>query len=140
VTKKKPESELLALLRKHDATVVDLALGLRSIVLEAAPSANETVYDAGYTISDAFSFSDRWQDSFCMVTVYSKHVNLMFTHGARLSDPKRQLRGSGKQIRHLQVRTREDLDSEVLHHFLAAAIAQSQADLLDSEARRRLPK
>jgi hypothetical protein len=73
--------------------------------------------------SDAFSFNDRWQDSFCMVVVYTKHVNLMFTHGAKLPDPDRRLRGSGKQIRHLQVKSEDDLQNEVLRHFLNAAIA-----------------
>jgi hypothetical protein len=129
VSAKDPEKELLAQLRRYDPAVVDLALGLRSVVLDAAPSANETVYDAGYTVSDVFSFTERWQDSFCMVTTYSKHVNLMFTHGAKLADPRRRLRGKGKQFRHLQVKSREDLDSEVLRHFLDAAIAQAQTEL-----------
>ena len=126
---KSPEKELLALLRRYDRAVVDLALALRSVVLDAAPSANETVYDAGYTVSDVFSFTDRWQDSFCMVTTYSKHVNLMFTHGAKLADPGRRLRGKGKQFRHLQLKTRADLDSGDLRHFLDAAIAKAHTHL-----------
>jgi hypothetical protein len=122
---KRPSKELLALLADYDPAIVKLFLALRSLVVETAPAANETVYDAGYTISDVFSFTDRWQDSFCMVTIYSKHANLGFTHGASLADPERKLRGKGKQLRHLQVRTEGDLENEDLREFLNAAIAKA---------------
>jgi hypothetical protein len=124
----KPERELRALLAERDPAVVHLALSLRSVVIDAAPTANEIVYDAGYAISDIFTFTDRWQDSFCYVATYRKHVNLGFSHGASLPDPARRLRGKGKQMRHLQVRTEDDLRDEMLRHFLDAAIAQAQND------------
>jgi hypothetical protein len=126
---KKPSKELLGLLADHDPAVVRLALALRSLVLELAPDANETVYDASYTVSDIFSFTDRWQDSFCMVATYRRHANLVFTHGARLADPGRRLRGSGKQLRHLQVRTEADLQNSDLRDFLHAAIAKARQDI-----------
>jgi hypothetical protein len=129
MAKQKPEKELLALIADHDPGIVQLALDLRSMILDAAPDARETVYDARYTISDIFSFTERWQDSFCMVAVYSKHVSLVFTHGARLPDPHRLLRGSGKQLRHLQARTEDDLQNDALRHFLEAAIARAREEL-----------
>jgi hypothetical protein len=127
---KKPNKELLELLADHEPAVVKLALALRSLVVETAPTANEIVYDAGYTISDIFSFTQRWQDSFCFIATYSKHVNLGFTHGAKLADPERRLRGKGKQLRHLQVRTEEDLQNEDLRTFLIAAIAHAQDEVV----------
>jgi hypothetical protein len=125
---KKPGRQLLDLLAEHDPAVVQLALGLRSLVLDLAPDANETVYDAGYTVSDIFSFTERWQDSFCMVTTYKRHVNLVFTRGARLPDPGRRLRGSGKQLRHLRVRTEDDLQNSDLRDFLDAAVARARSE------------
>jgi hypothetical protein len=122
---KRPSKELLALLADYDPAIVKLVLALRSLVIETAPAANEIVYDAGYTISDVFSFTDRWQDSFCMITIYRKHANLGFTHGASLADRGRKLRGKGKQFRHLQVRTEDDLENEDLREFLNAAIAKA---------------
>src|SRR5262245_53238441 len=99
----KPSKELTALLAKRDTAVIERYLGLRSLPLNVAPAARETVDDAGYTVSDIFSFTDRWQDSFCMVSCHARHVNLVFTWGARLPDPERRLQGKGKQMRHLQV-------------------------------------
>jgi hypothetical protein len=130
---KKPSKELLALLADRDAAVVELYLGLRALVLKVAPAARETVYDAGYTVSDIFSFTDRWQDSFCMISCHARHVNLVFTWGARLADPERKLQGKGKQMRHLQVRTAEELQGEDLRHFLAAAITRAQQEPPRSE-------
>jgi hypothetical protein len=136
---KKPGKELLDLLADHDPVVVRLALALRSMVLELAPDANETVYDASYTVSDIFSFTDRWQDSFCMVATYGRHVNLVFTHGSRLADPGRRLRGSGKQLRHLQVRTEADLQNSDLGDFLNAAIVKARQDIQDAGDADTLP-
>jgi hypothetical protein len=130
---KKPGKELLDLLADHDPVVVRLALALRSLVLELAPDANETVYDASYTVSDIFSFTDRWQDSFCMVATFTRHVNLVFTHGAKLVDPGRRLRGSGKQLRHFQVRTEADLQNGDLRDFLSAAIVKAQRDIENAD-------
>jgi hypothetical protein len=123
---KKPGKELLELLGEHDAAVVELYLELSSLVVKLTPEANEIVYDAGYTVTDAYSFNERWQDSFCMITIHRKHVNLGLTHGAALADPERRLRGKGKQYRHIQVRTADDLKSEDLLHFLNAAIEHAR--------------
>jgi hypothetical protein len=126
---KKPSKELLDLLAEHDPSVVELYLALRSLIVETAPSAKETVYQASYTISDIFSFTDRWQDSFCFVTIHSKHANLGFSQGARLKDPYRKLEGKGNQMRHIKVKSLEDLQNEDLRHFLNAAITLAQEEI-----------
>ncbi len=131
---KNAEQQLRTLLAKHDPDIVHLVLSLRSLVREVAPDANEIVYDAGYTVSDIFSFTDRWQDSFCYIAPFSKHVNLGFTWGAKLPDPGRRLRGKGKQMRHLQVRSDDDIESDDLRTLLEAAIAKGRLDKSASRA------
>ncbi len=123
---RKPGKELLALLAERDPAVAQLALALRALVLEEAPTARETVYDAGYTVAVHFSFTDRWQDAFCYVAVYARHVNLGFNRGADLPDPERRLKGTGKRMRHLTVRTEDDLRQQYVRDLLDAARAKAE--------------
>jgi hypothetical protein len=126
VSVRKPGKELLALLAERDPAVAKLALALRALILERAPAARETVYDAGYTVAVHFSLTDRWQDAFCYVAVYSRHVNLGFNRGAELPDPGRRLRGTGKRMRHLKVRTEDDLREQFLRDLVDATTAKAE--------------
>lgn len=121
---RKPPTELLELLRPHPDDVVQHALWLRRLVLSVAPATSEVVFDTYNAVSVAFTYSERWQDAFCHLAVYSKHVNLGFNRGAALPDPDHHLQGTGKQIRHLSIRSAADLNEELLRHFLELAHAQ----------------
>jgi hypothetical protein len=108
----------------YDKRIVDLALAVRKIVLEEAPSASEIVFDANYTISIILTFTGRVKESFCFVTSHLKHVNLVFNRGAELSDPHSLLQGSGKQMRHIQIKKTADLDLP-LREYIQLAIDRS---------------
>jgi hypothetical protein len=119
---RKPSKELQTLLAEYDPAIRNLASGLRSLVLELAPTAKETVYDAGYAVSVHFSFTDRWQDGFCMVVIYNRHVNLGFHRGAALPDPEKRLKGKGKFMRHVRVQSEADLQEASVRELLRVAI------------------
>jgi hypothetical protein len=58
---------------------------------------------------------------FAYVGVYKAHVNVGFYLGSTLRDPKRLLLGSGKRMRHVQVKPGEHLDSAALRALIDAA-------------------
>lgn len=111
-------------LAPYDQPVAELALAVRALVLEQAPSAIEMIYDAYSAVALGYSFTGRLKDGFCHVAVYSGHVNLGFNHGASLPDPRGVLDGSGKQVRHIPVRNRDDLKKPWLRRYVRAAIRQ----------------
>ena len=117
-----PSQELLSLLDDYDPVIAALALGVRELVLEEAPEANEFIYDGAYTVAVHFTPTSRWQDAFCHITAHTKHVNLGFSRGTELPDPKKKLKGTGKLIRHLSVSGSDDLDNPDLRVFLRAAL------------------
>jgi len=51
-----PDPQLLGYLAAYDRTIADLALALREIILDEAPSASESVYQV-YTVAIWFGFS-----------------------------------------------------------------------------------
>lgn len=115
--------EYLRLLSRYSTTVRELALATRKVILEAAPEANEFVYEV-YTIADHFTLSDRPSDAFVFTTTHTSWVNLGFNFGARLPDPHALLRGDGKLMRHARIAEATDLELPGLHELIRAAIAQ----------------
>jgi len=119
-----PDPRLLGFLAAYDPSITERALALREIVLEAAPQAIESIYDAYSAVAIGFSFTGRLKDTFCHIATYAHHVNLGFNHGATLPDPQNILQGAGKAVRHIRITRESDLESPWLPHYLEAAMAQ----------------
>jgi hypothetical protein len=125
-----PSEELIRLLSQFDLKVGELALELREMVFQQAPGAVEKLVRV-YALVFWYSLTGKMGDAFCQVVVYTKGVNLMFNRGAELEDPDGVLVGEGKIIRHIKVRTPEDLKNPYLRKFIRAAL--KHAKLIESE-------
>jgi hypothetical protein len=118
-----PDPQLLGYLTAYDRAIADLALALREIILEEAPSASESVYQV-YTVAIWFGFSGKMKDMFCYITTHAGHINLGFPRGAALPDPSRVLQGEGKAMRHIQLKSMSDLERPFVRRYIQAAIEQ----------------
>ena len=120
-----PSEELIIMLSDFEVSVGELALGLREIILKVAPQARETLYKT-YEVTMWYSLTDKVMQGFCHVSVHKKHVNLGFFRGVDLNDPDRLLEGSGKQMRHIKIRSAEDLKQPHIKTFVKAAVQNSR--------------
>src|SRR5947209_14740730 len=102
-------ADLIKFLRPYDPQVQELALKVRALVLAEMAPCYENIYDAYSAVAIGYGTSDRLRDGIFHIAVYSSHVNLGFNFGATLDDPHGILEGSGKQIRHISIRTPADL-------------------------------
>jgi hypothetical protein len=119
-----PDRRLLSYLAAYDRHISNLTLALRDVVLEEAPEAIESVVKT-YAVSIGFSFTGKpLKDGFCHIVTYSTHVNLGFNHGARLPDPNRVLKGTGKSVRHIQFTRQSELELPFVRRYLQSAIEQ----------------
>ena len=50
-----------------------------------------------------------------------KHLNLGFFYGAHLADPDNLLEGSGKDLRHLKIRSAADLEKPAVRRLIEDA-------------------
>jgi len=117
-----PDAQLLSYLAGYDRHVSGLALAVREMVLEEAPSAIESIVKT-YAVVIAFSFTGKpLKDGFCHVVTYSSYVNLGFNRGALLPDPGRVLKGTGKLIRHIRLECESDLERLYLRRYIQTAI------------------
>jgi hypothetical protein len=134
-----PPSDLKKFLRPYDREVQQLALSLRSLVLEEMAPCYENIYDAYSAVAIGYGTSDRLGDGVFHIAVYSKHVNLGFNDGATLPDPKGILQGNGNRIRHLSIKSESDLARPEIRAYIRRAKkkALAEARKLGEKPRRK---
>jgi hypothetical protein len=88
--------------------------GLRSFVKGTVPGAKETVNAWGIPTFEA-------KDPFCFYMVGKNHVTFGFHYGTSLEDPQGLLEGTGKNIRHVKLRSLEELKQRGLRELVQAA-------------------
>lgn len=64
---------------------------------------------------------DEKEGQFCGVFIYNTHVQISFSKGAHIADAKNLLSGSGKSRRHINFKTREDVNDKDLKKLLVQA-------------------
>lgn len=116
-----PPPELIKFLKPYDRAIQDLALKLRSLVLEEMAPCYENIYDAYSAVAIGYGSSDRLRDGIFHIAVCFKHVNLGFNHGATLDDPLGILKGTGNQIRHISIKTPADLARPEIRAYIRRA-------------------
>lgn len=134
---RKPSPQLLDLLADCAPALVHIALALRKVILAEAPDAEEVLYSV-YAQVIVYRYPERKRGAFCYIAVYRNHVNLGFYFGASLPDPHRLLRGTGKQMRHIQVDSPESIDAGYLRPYIRSAM-----DLIGEPAiasKKKLPR
>ena len=88
--------------------------GLKKVVKELVPGTKETVNAWGVPTFVA-------QNPFAFYMVAKKHVTFGFPFATSLPDPEGLLEGTGKNMRHVKLRTSEDLDKKGLPELIVAA-------------------
>ena len=114
-----PDFQLL--LNIKDQGVVALFCDLREYILELYPDSNELLYHT-HALTAVFSISEKLSDAFCMLPIYTNHLNLGFNKGTLLKDPNKLLTGTGKLIRHIDVKKSSDYRNSAVKTLIKEAI------------------
>ena len=101
--------------KEGNPELVAVVRALRSFVKKVAPATKETVNAWGIPTFEQ-------PDPFCFFMVGKKHVTFGFHFGTSLEDPEGLLEGTGKNIRHVKLRTMEDLEKKGLRALVQAAV------------------
>ena len=109
------------LLDFKDQEVIDLFSDLRQYILELHPDSNELLYHT-HALTAVFSISEKLSDAFCMLPIYTNHLNLGFNKGTLLTDPNKLLTGTGKLIRHIDVKKPSDYRNPKVTELIKEAI------------------
>ena len=101
--------------------VIDLFTNLRQYILELYPDSNELLYHT-HALTAVFSISEKLSDAFCMIPIYTNHLNLGFNKGTLLKDPNNLLTGTGNLIRHIDIKETTDYSNPKVKALIREAI------------------
>ena len=121
MSKTKPiHADFLSLLELKEKKVIELFKDLRELILEVYPDSNELLYHT-HALTTVFSISDKLADAFCMLPIYTNHLNLGFNKGTLLKDPHKLLKGTGNLIRHIPIDSSTDYRNKKVKDLIKAA-------------------
>ena len=116
------------LLDFKDQPLIDLFIDLRSFILDLYPQCNEMLYHT-HALTSVFSISDKLGDAYCMIPVYTNHLNLGFNKGTLLKDPHTILTGTGNLIRHIPIKHKSDYANAKVKALVKEAVAFAIKDM-----------
>ena len=99
--------QFLFLLDLKEKKIIELFKDMREFILEIHPDSNELLYHT-HALTTVFSISDKLSDAFCMLPIYTNHLNLGFNKGTLINDPHKLLKGTGNLIRHIPMDAAKD--------------------------------
>lgn len=107
--------------------LINLYKNLRLFIWENCPGATELLYNT-HALTSVYSVTPKLSDAFCMIPIYTSHLNLGFNKGTLLTDPKRLLQGTGKLIRHIPITHDKDYDNAAVKALIRNAMNFSLED------------
>jgi hypothetical protein len=121
MTRNRPEEQLSVneLLQGHSPEVRLIVDALRDLVRRSAPSARESAHAVWHSIH----YHDPQHGYFLGIFPMEDRVNLVFEFGILLPDPENILEGTGKQVRTVRIRNKDEIPAAGLHELILAALA-----------------
>lgn len=109
------------------SALIKLYEDIRLFIINAYPDANELLYHT-HALTSLYSVTDKMLDGFCMIPIYTNHLNLGFNKGTLLPDPKGLLQGTGKLIRHIPITHKNDYNNAAVKALVKASVQLALED------------
>ena len=110
-----------SLLTTNTPEAQELARRVRRLVRSVLPEAGEKIHP-GWGVADYYPGEPQGR-GFLSIGPQKKYVNLYFMNGVELPDPSGLLTGTGKRLRHVKIKTADDLKNPALVELIKAAAA-----------------
>jgi hypothetical protein len=124
-----PERQLAAFIARYAPEVATVARAALTRLRKRMPSAIRLVYDNYNALAVGFGPSERASEAILSIALYPRWVSLFFLQGARLADPLKRLRGSGRQVRHVVLEGAHTLDEPAVAALIDQALAAAAKPL-----------
>ena len=121
---KESKADFDKLIAQSSPAVRALAKKMRVLVLDIFPDANEKTY-WGWS-NTWYGSSEKTANAVFSISPMKDYVQLYFMHGTELSDPDELLEGTGKKLRHVNIRQAADLKQTALLRLMKRAVAHGK--------------
>ena len=122
------DPKFVTLLEHKEPNLVHMFYDLRDYIIEMYPDCNELLYHT-HALTTVFSISEKLSDAFCMIPIYTNHLNLGFNKGTLLEDEHNLLLGTGTLIRHIPIKTENDHRNSNVKKILINAVEFAKNDM-----------
>ena len=116
------EEDLDRLLAEYPKPVADLARRTLDLLVEVIGDHAETRVQHGWKAIQVGPGSRATDMRFAVMPIGASGVNLAFSHGTSLPDPRGLLEGTGRNIRHVRIGTASELESPALRELIEAEL------------------
>lgn len=117
-----PEAQLRSFNDRFEPGHRKFVRSIRAALRKRFPTANEIAYDYSSFFIIAYSPSEQGIEAIVSIAARADRVDLYFSHGPKLPDPKKLLKGSGKQVRFIRLESARQLAHPDVKALIAAAI------------------
>ena len=124
-----PEAQLRSFNDRFDPKHQKFVRSVRAALRKRFPTANELAYDYSSFFVIAYSPTEQGIDAPVSIAARADGVDLYFNHGPQLPDPKKLLKGSGKQTRFVRVEAVRQLAHPDVKAFIAGALEHASVPL-----------
>ena len=111
-------ADMEAYMAAQDPWKAEVLAAVREIVREAAPEAKEAIKWAQPVYSTTAPV--------CYIKAFTRAVNFGFWWGTRLDDPDGRLQGTGEKMRHVKLKSMDDVDPEQFAAWVRQAVALNE--------------
>jgi len=119
---KSPEEQLAAFIAEYTPEIAALADAACKRMREMLPGAFELVYNNYNALAIGFSPTKSSRDALFSIVLYPRWVSLFFLKGANLPDPDCVLKGNGKVVRYVVLKSASDLDTPSIQELMTIAL------------------
>jgi len=113
---------------KTSEPVQAIARALRQQIVEIDPDVVEVPWPKqgiiGYGVGPK-----KMSEHYCYIAVQSDYANLGFYYGAHLPDPEDLLEGSGVKLRHIKIRSLEQVEQPGVRQLVLQSLGERQRAL-----------
>ena len=115
---------IVALAPAHEA----LLRALRALAFELHPGLVEVARPGDRAVSWGWG-PKKMSEAYAYALPYTGHVNLGFYRGAFLPDPARRLKGTGASLRHVSLKSVDEVADPAVRSLLVAACEERRVTL-----------
>ena len=130
-------AQLAGFIAKFTPEVAALTKAALAKMRTLLPGAVELVYDNYNALAIGFGPSEKASEAIFSIAVYPRWVSLFFLEGVALPDPQNLLRGTGRQVRHIVLKSAADLDTPAIRKLMDHALRAAERPI-DPSARPRV--
>ena len=109
-----------------DESLTQIVQRLRQLIIDVNPDTTEQPRPGDRALSYGAG-PRKMLDGYAYIMPQKSYVNLGFYRGAHLPDLMRLLEGTGKELRHVKIRSLTDADRAEVRDLIAAAVTEQKS-------------